>query len=306
MMKYLSLLFVLLISLPNSAGAATLEITPVTKDVWAIIGPLEQRSPENLGNNATFGVVATNEGVVLIDPGGSYKGAQEIHKLIRGVSDKPVKVVINTGGQDHRWLGNGYFKERGAKIIASSAAVEDQKSRGSQQLSGLAILIGEEGLEGTLDVYADVTFNEAHDFMLGGIKFQLKHVAPAHTPGDAFVWLPGKNVLFSGDIIYVKRMLGVGPMSSSRTWPDVFMEIEALKPKYIVPGHGPVSDLATATRDTRDYLAFLRREIGQVIDAGGDINEATAINQSAFSYLEVFEQIKGRNAQQVFEQMEWE
>ena len=33
---------------------------------------------DNLGNNATFGLVVTEEGVVLIDSGGTHAGAREI------------------------------------------------------------------------------------------------------------------------------------------------------------------------------------------------------------------------------------
>ena len=38
-------------------------------------GPLTNRNKENQGNNTTFGFVVTNDGVVLIDSGGSLKGA---------------------------------------------------------------------------------------------------------------------------------------------------------------------------------------------------------------------------------------
>jgi glyoxylase-like metal-dependent hydrolase (beta-lactamase superfamily II) len=55
-----------------------------------------------LGNNSTHGVIITSKGVVLIDSGASYLGAKEIHKTIRKLTNKPIKIVINTGGQDHK------------------------------------------------------------------------------------------------------------------------------------------------------------------------------------------------------------
>ena len=61
-----------------AASASELEIRPVADNVYALVGGKEQRSPDNLANNATFGVVVTDEGVVLIDPGGSRKGAEAI------------------------------------------------------------------------------------------------------------------------------------------------------------------------------------------------------------------------------------
>lgn len=290
----------------SAMAAPTLKADKVTEGVYAIVGPLDQRNPENLGNNATFGFVVTDTGVVLVDPGGSYKGAAAIAAVIATVTDKPVTHVINTGGQDHRWLGNGYFQERGATVIASQAAVDDHKARVNDQFFMLTQLIGKEGLAGTRDVYATQTFENTLDLTIGGVDFELRHVAAAHTPGDAFVWLPHQRVVFTGDIVYVDRMLGVGPQSSSATWLDAFSAIEQLNPAHVVPGHGKATDLAQAQAETRDYLVMLREEIGAVMERGGDINDATAIDQSAFSHLGVFEQIKGRNAQQVFQQMEWE
>ena len=131
------LLFFLLFLSVVGANAANLEIQPVTAGVWALVGEKQQRSPENLGNNATFGVIETADGVILVDPGGSWKGAEAIHDAIWGLASKPVTHVINTGGQDHRWLGNGYWRAQGAIIIASADAVEDQKARGSMQLTML-------------------------------------------------------------------------------------------------------------------------------------------------------------------------
>lgn len=293
-------------SLLTTFNALALEPTPITDNVYAIVGPMDQRSPKNLGNNATFGFVVTDVGVVLIDSGGSYKGAGEIAAAIHAVTDLPVTHVINTGGQDHRWLGNGYFQERGATIIASNAAVADHKARINDHFFALAQLIGADALAGTRDVYATQTFDHKLDLSIGSTKFQLRHVAAAHTPGDTFVWLPQKNVVFTGDIVYVERMLGVGPQSSIATWPDAFAAIEALSPAHVVPGHGPVTDLRRAQAETRDYLLMLREKIGTIIENGGDINDATAIDQSAFAHLGVYDQIKGSNAQQVFQQMEWE
>ena len=41
---------------PGVAVAQGLEVQPVAEGVWAIVGEKEQRSPENLANNATFGL----------------------------------------------------------------------------------------------------------------------------------------------------------------------------------------------------------------------------------------------------------
>jgi glyoxylase-like metal-dependent hydrolase (beta-lactamase superfamily II) len=290
---------------PTLSAAQTLEVQPVAQDVWAIVGETEQRSATNLANNATFGLVVTPEGGVLIDPGGSYKGAMALHDVIRTVTDQPVTHVINTGGQDHRWLGNGYWQQQGATIIASEAAVADHTARASEQMSALAQFLGD-GLEGTTPAYADVTFDSDYTLDLGGLSFQIMHRGPAHTPGDSFVWLEARDVMFTGDIVYVDRILGNGPARNIKSWITVFDAMAAFEPAHIVPGHGRATDLVTSRRDTYDYLVNLRTRIGALIEDSGDIMDAPAIDQSAWSYLEQFDSLAGRNAQATYEEMEWE
>lgn len=297
---------VLGVLLLRPALAADLEVEPVTDNVYAIVGPLTQRDADNLANNATYGFIVTEAGVVLIDAGGSYKGAQRLHRAIQTVTDKPVEIVINTGGQDQRWLGNGYFKEQGARIVAAAAAVEDQESRVYDQLSTLDRLVGKEGMDGTEPLYADETFDEQHTLTIGGVTLELRNPGVAHTPGDTFVWLPRQKVLFSGDIIYIERLLSVSPVSNSKAWLESFEAIAALEPEHIVPGHGHVTDLKEATADTYDYLMRLREGAAGLLEEGVGLESVSRIDQSGFSYLENYEALKGPNAHAVYRELEWE
>jgi hypothetical protein len=163
---------------PVSASADVLTVHSVAAGVWAIEGPAAQRDPENLGNNATFGLVETDAGAILIDPGGTWNGAATLDTMVRGLTDQPVTHVINTGGQDHRWLGNSYWQAIGATVIASDAAVEDQRTRGSLQMTMLSQLVGD-GFSGTEPAYADVTFSEAYQLDLGSRHIEIHHPAPA-------------------------------------------------------------------------------------------------------------------------------
>jgi glyoxylase-like metal-dependent hydrolase (beta-lactamase superfamily II) len=308
MKRAVAIVLVLLLGVvsPALAAESPLRVEPLGDNVYAVIGPSGDRSAENLGNNANFGFVVTPGGVVLVDPGGSWKGAAMIEGLVREVTDQPVRIVVNTGGQDHRWLGNGYFKARGARILASAAAVADQQARTTEQFDRLAAQMGLAALEGTEAVHADEVFDQGVDFELGGVAFQVRHFGQAHTPGESVVWLPQQRVLFSGDIVYVGRMLSVRPYSDSRSWLAAFDAMAELQPSRIVPGHGPVTDLAGATADTRDYLAFLRDSVTALIEGGGDITQVGTVDQSRFAYLANFDELAGRNLQQVFQQMEWE
>lgn len=279
----------------------------VTDNIYAIVGPLGNRSARNFGNNASFGLVVTTAGVVLIDPGGTYKGAQRIHDVIKTVTDKPIKFVINSGGQDHRWLGNDYFKKLGAKVIASQEAVADQKSRLNDFFIGLENIVGKEGMQGTIESYADITFDQAYKFKLGETDIEIHHTAGgAHTPGDSFIWLPKQKVIFAGDIIYTQRILGLMSFSNSRHWLAAYETLAALQPQHIIPGHGEPTTLAVCDKDTYAYLKMLRDKVTDFMAAGGAIEDISQIDQSEFQYLENFDMLKGRNAQKVYQEIEFE
>lgn len=283
-----------------------LELQKVTQDVYAIVGDLGNRTPENLGNNATFGFVVTSAGVVLIDSGGTNEGAKAIDIIVKTVTNKPIIKVINTGGQDHRWLGNEYFKKQGAEIIASKVAVKDQKARVKDQFFMLGNLVGENAIKSTTPVYAETTFENEYSFEIGRTKFEIFHKGPAHTPGDSFVWLPQKFVMFTGDIVFTDRLLGVLDYSNSKSWIDVYQSMAKFNPKYIIPGHGSATDLSHAKRDTYEYLVYLRQAVKDFMENGGDISEIRKIDQSKYKSLPNYDILSGRNAQRVYSELEWE
>ncbi|HSH43757.1 MAG TPA: MBL fold metallo-hydrolase [Arenicellales bacterium] len=258
---------------PSVGQAQEIEVQKVTENVYALVGKRGPMSKSDLGTNATFGVVVTPEGAVLIDPGASRKAAQRIEAAIRSITDQPVVLVINTGAEDHRWLGNGYFKAKGARILAAGAARDAQRARAGELLTRLEMLLGKEGAADTRNVYADEVFDGRKDLLVGGIAFQLRHVGSAYTPGDTYVWLPGPRVVFAGDIISMERMVAVGTASNTTGWLSAFDEIAALSPVHVVPGHGHAGTLVQGRKDTRDYLVTLRDGVKALLDAGGSLAE---------------------------------
>ncbi|MEW8321577.1 MAG: MBL fold metallo-hydrolase [Candidatus Thiodiazotropha taylori] len=306
MLRVIALLFAVVVSSASVQAGPVLKTEKLAENVYALIGPLTNRDSENLGNNANFGVIVTDDGVVLIDSGATDKGARMIHAAIKEITDKAVTWVINSGGQDHRWMGNGYFKALGATIIASEKAVADQKARRESQLDRLWSLVGKEGLEGTDYIYADESFSQQKLLMVGDTRIEIHHAGHAHTPGDSYIWLPQHKIVFSGDIVYTDRMLGVGSMSAHKSWIAAFEAMAAKQPEIVVGGHGNPATLAKAKADTYDYLLFLREAVLAFMDQGNSLEDIGKIDQSRFSYLKNFDSLKGRNAQRVYEELEWE
>lgn len=303
----LPLLAALAAHVPTGAAAVELRFEPVAEGIYAFIGETGGRNAGNEGLNANLGLVVTPAGAVLIDSGATLQGARQIHAAVRRVTTQPLRWVINTGGQDHRWLGNGYFASQGVELIAHAAGEADMRNRGNDHLQALRAALGAKA-EGTLPVLPTRWLKAADERLeLGGTVFELQHRGGAHTPGDLLVWLPGQRVLFSGDAVYVDRLLGVLPVSRTPQWLATFEQIERLAPARIVPGHGRVTDLATARAQTRDYLLALRAHMKKAVDDGTDMSAAVrSFDARPFLGLANAAELMPGNASRVYLELERE
>ncbi|MBN9369444.1 MBL fold metallo-hydrolase [Hydrogenophaga sp.] len=289
------------------AGAVEVRFEKVTDGVYVHIGDLGGRTKDNEALNANIGMVLTPAGALLIDSGASYLSARDIEHAAHRVSNLPIRWVINTGGQDHRWLGNGYFQSRGAELIAHASAVPDMRARAGDQLQALQGLLGPR-FEGTQPVYPDRLLNTDDARLdLGGLRVELRHRGGGHTPGDLMVWLPERDVVFTGDIVYTDRLLAVLPVSRTRPWLEAFGVVEAINPRWLIPGHGRPSDLTTARRHTRDYLQSLRMHMKRAVDDMQEIGAAIrSFDPKPFLHLHNAAELHPGNASRVYLDVERE
>jgi glyoxylase-like metal-dependent hydrolase (beta-lactamase superfamily II) len=277
----------------------------VTDNVYAIVGPLGQRSPENDGLNATFGFVVTPTGVILIDSGASRLGAEKLTRAMAAVTDKPVRWVIYTGSQDHRWLGNDHFAAQGAQIIALRRTAATQAQYAGQHMQGLERQLGTR-LRGTKPMPAATLLDgDEATLELGGETLTLRYT-DAHFPGDAMIVLPKHSVVFAGDLVFVDRLLGVLPMSSVVKAQSSFRAMAALRPAHVVPGHGRVCDLVKAQRETGDYYDFLANAIGAAAKAMESMDEVLKRHAElpAFRHLENYDGLHRANMNRAFTEFE--
>ena len=299
-----TLLSLLLLSLQLSA----FETVKVAKDVYALVGDLGQRSPQNLGHDMTSGFIVTKEGVVVVDAGGSIGDARAMHKAIQAVTSKPIRWVVNTGGQGHRWIGNSYFATlKGVKIIASQACKADIAKRKDFQMV-MARKHIKQAFEDTNATLPDTTFADHYTLPTPDKTIKLIYTGGGHTPGDIFVVLPKEGIVFTGDIVFHQRLLGVQPGGGLRWIKTLEYLRDTLKPKIIIPGHGSVTDLAHAMHDSYDYLMMLKRGALAGYKKGAfDAFEAVeGLDQSAFSYLKNYEDVpfRSKNALKMARELE--
>ena len=291
-----------------SAQAAELTLNPIriAPDVYAVIGDLGAPTYENDGLNNNLGFVVTSHGVLVINTGPSMRVAKALHAAIKNITPQPVKWAVNVNSQNHQWLGNGYFKSIGTVILAHKEADRVMRDVGETQIATNKALLKEKAT-GTTLIYPDGLVDDKREIKLGSTVVQLLHFGQAHTPGDMVVWLPQQKIIYTGDIVYTERLLGVLTISHSGNWVQVFDKLAQLDPKTIIPGHGHPTNLERARKETRDYLVYLREAVGKSLDSGDTLQDAVdKIDQSGFKHLANFDQLARRNANQVYLEMEKE
>lgn len=289
-----------------SAWAAPLTLQPVAPNIWFAQGDAALGTPENRNFISNAGVVVTPAGVVVIDALGSPAVAADLLEAIRRITPLPVRYVILTHYHADHIYGLQVFKDQGATVLAHEAGREYLQSDTAQ----LRLQATRESLAPWIDAKtrlmpADRWLRADEVLELGGVRLQLRHVGPAHTPEDLTVFIEGARVLFAGDLAFRGRIPYVG-QADSRGWIAALTRLIDSAPAAIVPGHGPLSTEALADlRLTRDYLQYLRDTMGRAAADMQPFEEAyAATDWSAYERLPLFKAANRMNAYNTYLLME--
>ena len=305
-MKQRLIMICLAVLWAGQSTAFELRVEKVDDGIYALVGDIGPRNEQNHGLNNTLGFIIGNEGVTLVGSGATPEGAQLIESAVAGVTDKPIRRVVTIGVQDHHWMGNSYFIEQDIDVIALANTVSDQKEQFEDQLVRLNAAIGTEAE--TVQPHGATKIFEAERqfFTLDGVDFELLWTGGAHFAGDAILWLPERKTVFTGDLVFHDRMLGVQPYSEVANWQKAFQRMVDLEPQHVIPGHGFPGDLAKAQRDTGDYLDWLMLEVGAAIEDWAPIDETVDNLEDApqFKHLEFYDGWHRRNINRTYLELE--
>jgi glyoxylase-like metal-dependent hydrolase (beta-lactamase superfamily II) len=139
-------------------------------------------------------------------------------------------------------------------------------------LGAFARMLGAYDFDGVEVTPPTLTFQGRYELSVGRRRVELIEAGPAHTPGDLFVHVPDERVVFSGDLVFVgvTPIMWVGPVEN---WIAALDRILELAPRTVVPGHGPVTDLA-GVREMRAYWEFVAGAVRGRVAAGLDPHAA--------------------------------
>lgn len=277
----------------------------VIPGVYSAIGATAPPTYENSGHNNNLSFIVTDEGVVVVNASDNALLAEALHREIKEITDQPVRYVVLENGQGHAMLGTDYWQQHGATVIAHVDAASEIEERGEDILERMQRRNRDKAM-GTRLAFPDETFEDSHTLELGGTTVELLYLGPAHSPGDIVVWLPQSELVISGDMAFHQRMLPVFEDTDVSGWLATWPLFEDLGAKVVIPGHGEATDMAEVTLWTKDYLQFLRDEVSEILEAGGSLIDAYAIDQSKYRHLDTFDELSGLNVDRMYRFMEFE
>ena len=285
-------------ALAQASAAPEMTAHQVSPSAWYVEGLSALGTPANQNFISNAGFVITPAGVVVIDALGSPALAQRLLGEIRKHTDQPVTHVILTHYHADHIYGLQTFKATGARILTHEAAREYLNS----DTARLRLEASRKDLAPWIDgntrlLPADEWLPGDTELVVGGVRLQIRHVGPSHTPEDEVVYLPQEKVLFAGDLVFRGRIPFVGQADSGR-WIKALDKLLAFDTGVIVPGHGPMSSQAREDMVmTRDYLLHLRKVMGEAARNMEPWEPAyQAADWSRFEHLPLFRVANRMNA----------
>jgi cyclase len=267
-MRRLALTALLLGAMLVSGGAAraitgeTAELKQLADGVYAFIGKR---------NDANAMVIVTGEGVVLVDTGNNPPETRILQKLIQSVTSQPVRyVVVSQNHGDH--VGGIPLFAPPANVIGHSRVFKEWAAWKPFQVKAWRKRFAERAtaLAKVDPTDTMLSFNDHMTLHLGGKTIELIYVDDRYNPGDVAVWLPDSGVLHAAFVGYITRHPDIRPDYSHGTTVGMLKQLEAmiaLKPKIVVPAHGPLGDV-TDLQALTDYLLTARQKVRAMMNRG--------------------------------------
>jgi glyoxylase-like metal-dependent hydrolase (beta-lactamase superfamily II) len=245
------------------APAAAYRFTQIVPGVYSAIGT----GTMNVGSNSA--VIVNQDDVVIVDSHISPESGRAMLQELKAITDKPVRVLIDTHFHYDHTNGNQAFPP-GVEIIgheftrrkmtgdvldkgmladlikATPKQLDDLKARAAAETdpSAKARLEQQVGVQTSFGASLrdlkvtppNVTINDRLTLFRGDREIRLLYLGRGHTGGDLVVYLPKERLLCSGDLL----VNGVANLIDGFVdeWPDALEKLKPLDFVDVIPGHG--------------------------------------------------------------------
>jgi glyoxylase-like metal-dependent hydrolase (beta-lactamase superfamily II) len=219
-----------------------MKVTKVSGNVYMLAGA---------GGN--IGASIGDDGIVIVDD--QYAPlAEKIRAALKGITEKPLRFVINTHYHEDHTGGNANF-QKDAPIIAHDNVRKRLEEGGVAGNNGGVHFDAKPQPKEALPI---LTFDHDVTVHLNGEDIRALHFPSGHTDGDSVIFFPKSNVVHMGDdfVTYGFPFIDLSGGGSVEGMISATEQVVAQLPANVkvIPGHGPVSNLD----DVRRFIAMLK------------------------------------------------
>jgi len=250
------------------SAAQEQDFSKVQIKVTKVAGTVYMLEGEGAGN---IGASVGDDGIVIVDDQFAPL-ADKIQAALKGITDKPVRFIINTHYHPDHTGGNAYFQKQ-APIIAQDNVRKRLETGGPAGNGGSVHFEAKPAAKEALPI---ITFDHDVTVHLNGEDIRALYFPAGHTDGDAIIFFPKSNVVHMGDdfVTYGFPFIDVEAGGSINGMIDGVEKVLAQVPPdvKIIPGHGAVS----SADDVRAYVIMLkatRDAVAQALKEGKSLDQ---------------------------------
>ena len=231
------------------------------------------------GVGGNIAVSIGKDGVLIVDDQ-LPQVIDKIEAAIAKVGGEGVDYAVNTHWHFDHAEGNNVLGPNGTTIIAHSNA------RAGMAKGGLVNMIVAQYNQQPYPAKAlpVITYDEGMQIHFNGNQIDLKNFSPAHTSGDTVVIFKEQNAVHLGDVFNNAGypLIDVdsgGSIDGMIQFCEETLQLTTMD-TIVIPGHGPVTDVATLRRYV-SMLQSVRTRVTDLIDAGKTMEQVIEAKPTA-------------------------
>ena len=250
-------------------------------------GTLRQLMPGHYVFSSTSfnsGVIATSEGVVVLDALSSEAIARQEREAIASVIKQPVRFLVSSTFHNNYTWGNVAYQDViriGHENYRADLLAQMQRDRASP--------------ENQMARLPQITYRDRLTIRLGDKEIQILYLGRGHTRGDSIIFVPQDRIAYVSELFFSDQFLYIND-GYGLSWLKTLDAIEALPADVLVPGHGPIPEDPKGTRQGlhrfRQLLVDLRDAVQGEIARGATEDQAAAAIK-----LPQYEKMQGYSSQ---------
>lgn len=218
-------------------------------------------------------IVVGGRTTLVVDTGLGKRNGEIVLREVGKVSKNTDLALATTHFHPEHDLGAHAFPS-GTKMYRSrdqQADIDESGADIAKRFAGFSPDTAEL-LKGAEFRKADAFFDKEQTVDLGGVRVRMMAMGFNHTRGDTAFWIEPDGILVSGDVV-MSTMPQIPATAKLSTWVQSLDRFEQLKPRRVVPSHGPMFD-ATTIANWKTFLTTVRSRAAALKKEGKSVDEA--------------------------------